>query len=70
MCIEDRQISGIMQIYFVSITGTIDVEKAGNLVFSIAREDGWTVYVDGKEIPAQPVKLTKDSIISMGKTEF
>ena len=31
------------------ITGTIDVEKAGNLVFSIAREDGWTVYVDGKE---------------------
>ena len=27
-------------------------------------------YVDGKEIPAQPVKLTKDSIISMGKTEF
>ena len=27
------------------ITGTIDVEKAGNLVFSIAREDGWTVYV-------------------------
>ena len=31
------------------ITGTIDVEKAGDLVFSIAREDGWTVYVDGKE---------------------
>ena len=31
------------------ITGTIDVEKAGDLVFSIAREDGWTMYVDGKE---------------------
>ena len=31
------------------ITGTIDVEKAGDLIFSIAREDGWTVYVDGKE---------------------
>ena len=24
-------------------------KKQGNLVFSIAREDGWTVYVDGKE---------------------
>ena len=28
-------------------------------------------YVDGKEIPAQtPIKLTKDSMISMGETEF
>lgn len=32
------------------ITGTIDVKKAGGLVFSIAKEDGWNVYVDGKEI--------------------
>lgn len=32
------------------ITGTIDVKKAGDLVFSIAKEDGWNVYVDGKEI--------------------
>ena len=31
------------------VTGTIEVKKEGNLVFSIAREDGWTVYVDGKE---------------------
>lgn len=23
--------------------------KAGDIVFSIAKEDGWTVYVDGKE---------------------
>ena len=32
------------------ITGTIDVKKAGDLVFSIAKEDGWNVYVDGREI--------------------
>ena len=31
------------------IRGTIDVTKAGRLVFSIAKEDGWTLYVDGKE---------------------
>lgn len=32
------------------ITGTIDVKKAGDLVFSIAKEDGWKAYVDGREI--------------------
>lgn len=32
------------------ITGTIDVKKAGGLVFSIAKEDGWKAYVDGREI--------------------
>ena len=32
------------------VEGTIEVQKAGRLVFSIANEDGWTVYVDGKEM--------------------
>ena len=30
------------------ITGTINVTKPGNLVFSIAREDGWTAFIDGQ----------------------
>lgn len=31
------------------ITGTIDVTNPGRLIFSIADEEGWTLYVDGKE---------------------
>ncbi len=31
------------------ISGTIDVKEAGYLVLSIAKEAGWTLYVDGKE---------------------
>lgn len=38
------------------IRGTIDVTKAGRLVFSITDESGWTLYVDGKETPIQDFK--------------
>lgn len=31
------------------IEGNIKVEEAGRLIFSIADEEGWTLYVDGKE---------------------
>ena len=31
------------------IRGTVDVREAGRLIFSIAEEDGWKLYVDGKE---------------------
>ena len=31
------------------IMGNINVEKEGNLIFSIAKEDGWKVFVDGVE---------------------
>lgn len=31
------------------ITGTIDVTEGGRLIFSIADEAGWTLYVDGEE---------------------
>ena len=48
------------------IIGTIDVEKAGELVFSIAREDGWTVYVDGKEIEPETFA---EAFISVPLTE-
>ena len=48
------------------ITGTIDVEKAGDLVFSIAREDGWTMYEDGKETEPETYA---EAIISVPLTE-
>lgn len=35
------------------IGGTIEVSEAGRLVFSIASEDGWTLYVDGEETEAE-----------------
>lgn len=35
------------------ISGDIKVEEAGRLIFSIAREDGWRLYVDGEETEAQ-----------------
>lgn len=35
------------------ITGTIQVEEAGRLIFSIANEDGWTLYVDGEQVESE-----------------
>jgi len=34
------------------IKGNIDVKEAGRLIFSIPYEDGWSVFVDGKEVEA------------------
>lgn len=31
------------------VRGTIDVAEAGRLIFSVALEDGWTLFIDGKE---------------------
>ena len=38
------------------IKGTIDVKEAGRLIFSIADEPGWTLYVDGKETESEALK--------------
>lgn len=35
------------------IEGVIEVTEAGYLVFSIAKEDGWTLYVDEKDTEAE-----------------
>ncbi len=35
------------------ITGTVDVEEPGRMIFTIADEDGWTLYVDGSQTEAQ-----------------
>lgn len=36
-----------------ALTGTIEVKEAGRLIFSIANESGWTLYVDGEETEAE-----------------
>ena len=38
------------------IKGHIDVKEAGQLIFSIADEPGWNLYVDGKEAEIEPLK--------------
>lgn len=59
--IEDRRVSRYHAIIFC---------KNRNVFITDCNSTNHT-YVDGKEIPAQtPIKLTKDSMISMGETEF
>lgn len=48
------------------VTGHINVTKAGKLAFSIPCEDGWTLYVDGKETEKQ---LFLDSLIAVSLAE-
>ena len=44
------------------IKGSINVEEAGRLILSIPSEDGWTLYVDGKETESETFK---ESFISV-----
>lgn len=41
-----------------SLNGQIEVTEAGRLVLSIPYEEGWTLFVDGKETEAQVFKET------------
>lgn len=45
-----------------SVKGHIEVEEAGRLIFSIPYEEGWTLYVDGKEVEAESFKDTFISV--------
>ncbi len=36
------------------LEGTIAAEEEGRLIFSVAREDGWKLYVDGEEQETEP----------------
>ena len=45
-----------------SIKGSIDVTEAGRLILSIPSEEGWTLYVDGKETE---ILDFKDAFISV-----
>lgn len=44
------------------IKGSIDVTEAGRLVLSIPKEEGWTLYVDGKETEILDFKETFISV--------
>ncbi len=61
MCIEDRQVSRHHANIFCEHRNVFITDCNGTN----------HTYVDGREIPAQaPVKLTKDSMVSMGETGF
>ena len=44
------------------VKGTIDVKEAGRLVLAITDESGWTLFVDGVEIPMEDFKETFISV--------
>lgn len=44
------------------IKGYVDVKEAGRLIFSVANEPGWTLYVDGRETE---IESLKDAFISV-----
>lgn len=48
------------------IEGNMEVEKAGHLVFSIPCEEGWSIYVDGKETEPDPFK---DALLAVALEE-
>lgn len=49
----NEQTMELTQFEDTNIRGTIEVKKSGRLVFSIAKEDGWTLYVDGQETESE-----------------
>ena len=52
------------------VCGTIDAQEAGRLIFSIPKEEGWTVYVDGEKAKAESFSDTFLSVhISSGTHE-
>lgn len=48
------------------VEGTITVEEEGRLLFTIPKEDGWTLYVDGVETQAEAFA---DTFVSVHLTE-
>ncbi|MDY4893600.1 MAG: YfhO family protein [Agathobacter sp.] len=49
-----------------SVQGKIKVERAGRLILSIPADDGWKLYVDGKETKINPFE---DALIGVHLTE-
>lgn len=45
----NRQTMELTAFKDTRVEGTVNVTKPGRLIFSIAREDGWTLYVDGEK---------------------
>ncbi len=52
------------------VCGTIDAQEAGRLIFSIPKEEGWTVYVDDEKVKAESFSDTFLSVhVSSGTHE-
>jgi uncharacterized membrane protein YfhO len=49
----NQQTMELTSVTDTSVQGHITVEKAGRLIFSIAKEEGWNVYVDGVQVEPQ-----------------
>lgn len=43
----------VTEVSDTRVKGNVDVTQAGRLIFSIADEDGWTLYVDGKKTDSE-----------------
>ena len=46
----NRQTMEMTSFSDTKITGNINVTEAGRLIFTIAKEDGWTLLVDGAKV--------------------
>lgn len=49
----NRQTMEMTSFSDTKVTGSIEVTEPARLVFSVAKEDGWTVFVDGQEVPSE-----------------
>lgn len=52
----NRQTMELTSMTDRSVEGTIDVKEEGRLVLSIPADEGWTLYVDGKETEIEPLE--------------
>lgn len=43
-----RETMQMTSFYDTRVEGTVEMSRPGRLIFSIAKEDGWTVFVDGE----------------------
>lgn len=62
----NRQTMELLSFDDTKIKGVIDVAEAGRLIFSIANEDGWTLFVDGVETEKETFA---EAFISVSLTE-
>ncbi|MGN0350554.1 MAG: YfhO family protein [Roseburia sp.] len=62
----NQQTMNLTDFSDTKVEGNIKVEEEGRLIFSIPKEDGWTLYIDGVETEAEAFA---DTFISVHLTE-
>lgn len=58
----NKQTMNLIEYTDTSIKGSIDVTESGRLIFSIPKEDGWKLYVNGQETEILDFKETFISV--------